>query len=60
MPLQSLAQHNTGSNVKSEVCHTQASIVSRLSALLLADTTKFSESLSVEKATHAFAVQGQH
>ncbi len=40
MPLQSLAQHITGSNVKSKVCHTQVGFVSRLSALLLADTTK--------------------
>ncbi len=41
MPLQSLAQHITGSDVKSQICHKQASFVSRLSALMLADTTKF-------------------
>ncbi len=41
MPLQCLNQHITGADFKSEVCHTQASFVSRLSTLLLADTTKF-------------------
>ena len=47
MPLQSLAQHITGSDVKSQICHKQASFVSRLSALMLADTN-FKRSLGVE------------
>ncbi len=41
MPLRCLNQHITGADFKSEVCHTQASFVSRLSTLLLTDTTKF-------------------